>query len=427
MIVAHKIALDPNNRQATYFAKAAGTARFAYNWALAEWQRQYEAWKVDNRLPKPSQQSLRRQLNAVKRSQFPWMLEVTKNAPQMAIIQLGEAFKNFWAGRAKYPKFRKKGVHDRFTLTNDQFSLNGCRIRIPNLGWVRMRESLRFTGKLLSATVSRVADRWFVSITVDTDSVPLRPAENQGATGVDLGVSALATLSTGEKVVGPKPHRALLKRLRRLSRRLSRKHQAAKRKLGLAANAPIPKGAKLPVSENAKKARAKLSRLHARIANIRQDALHQLTSDLTRRFHTIVIEDLNVRGMLKNHRLARSIADMSFFEFRRQLEYKAERRGGLVVVADRWFPSSKTCSTCGTVQEKMPLAIRQWTCPDCGTTHDRDENAARNLLAYGLAVLNGSTASSAGCEACGEEGSGSDRKVGVKPASAKQEISFEPA
>jgi len=423
MIVAHKIALDPNNQQSTYFAKAAGTARFAYNWALAEWQRQYASWKADNSLPKPSQQSLRRQLNNIKAEQFPWMLEVTKNAPQMAIIQLGAAFKNFWAGRAKYPKFRKKGVHDRFTLTNDQFSIDGRRIRIPNLGWVRMRESLRFTGKLLSATVSRVADRWFVSITVDTNAIALRPAENQGATGVDLGVTAMATLSTGEKVVGPRPHRALLKRLKRLSRSLSRKHEAAKVKLGLAANAPIPRGVRLPVSENAKKARARLFRLHARIANIRQDALHKLTSDLTRRFHTIAIEDLNVRGMLKNHRLARSIADMSFFEFRRQLEYKVERRGGLVVVVDRWFPSSKTCSTCGTVQEKMPLAIRQWTCPDCGSIHDRDVNAARNILAYGLAALSGSTASSAGCEACGEEGAGRRRKTAVKPASAKQEVS----
>jgi putative transposase len=151
--------------------------------------------------------------------------------------------------------------------------------------------------------------------------------------------------------------------------------------------------------------------------------LHKLTSNLTRRFHTIAIEDLNVRGMLKNHHLARSIADMSFFEFRRQLEYKAERRGGLVVVVDRWFPSSKTCSACGTVQETMPLAIRQWTCPDCGSIHDRDVNAARNLLAYGLAALSGSTASSAGCEACGEDGAGRRRQTAVKPASAKQEVS----
>jgi len=167
MLIAHRVALDPNNTQATYFARAAGTARFAYNWALAEWQRQYEAWKADNALPKPSQMALRRQLNALKREQFPWMLEVTKNAPQMAIIQLGQAFQNFFAGRARYPKFRKKGVHDRFSLTNDQFSVDGSRIRIPNLGWVRMRESLRLSGKIMSATISRVADRWFASITVD--------------------------------------------------------------------------------------------------------------------------------------------------------------------------------------------------------------------------------------------------------------------
>lgn len=327
MIIAHKIALDPNNVQATYFARAAGTARFAYNWALAEWKRQYEAWKLDNSLPKPSQAALRRQLNAIKREQFPWMLEVTKNAPQMAIIQLGDAFKNFFAGRSRYPQFRKKGVHDRFTLTNDQFSIDGSRIRIPNLGWVRMCEPLRFTGKIMSATVSRVADRWFVSITVDTQNdLPLPKAENQGAVGVDLGVSALATLSTGETITGPKPHKALLNRLRRLSRSLSRKQKG---------------------SANRKKAKAKLARLHARIANIRADALHKLTSDLTSRFRTIGIEDLNVRGMVKNRHLSRSIADMGFFEFRRQLEYKSLRRGGQVVVAERFFASSKTCSACG--------------------------------------------------------------------------------
>ena len=393
MIVAHKIALDPNDKQATYFARAAGTARFAYNWALAEWQRQYEAWKQDNSLPKPSEAALRRQLNAIKREQFPWMLEVTKNAPQMAIIQLGEAFKNFFAGRAKYPKFRKKGVHDRFTLTNDQFSIDGCRIRIPNLGWVRMRESLRFNGKIMSATISRVADRWFVSITVDTEDPPKSRAENQGTVGVDLGVAALATLSTGETITGPKPHKALLDRLRRLSRSLSRKQKG---------------------SSNRRKARAKLARLHARIANIRSDALHKLTTEITRRFHTIGIEDLNVRGMAKNRRLARSIADMGFFEFRRQLEYKATMRGGVVVVADRWFASSKTCSACGSVQEAMPLSVRQWICPDCGTRHDRDLNAAINLK--NMAVSSTVTA-------CGEEGAGRARKSAVKPASVKQEAS----
>lgn len=394
MLIAHRIALAPNNVQAAYFARAAGTARFAYNWALAEWKRQYEAWKLDTSLPKPSQAALRRQLNALKREQFPWMLEVTKNASQMAIIQLGDAFKNFFAGRARHPQFRKKGVHDRFTLTNDQFSIDGCRIRIPNLGWVRMRESLRFAGKIMSATVSRVAERWFVSIAVDTvDDSHLPKAENQGAVGVDVGVSALATLSTGETIDGPKPHKALLARLQRLSRSLSRKQKG---------------------SANRNKAKGKLAKLHARIAAIRSDALHQLTTNLTRRFHTIGIEDLNVRGMVKNRHLARSIADMGFFEFRRQLEYKAAMRGGQIVVADRFYPSSKTCSTCGHKLEELPLSVREWMCPVCATPHDRDVNAAINL--QNMAVS--STAS-----ACGEEGAGRRRKTAVKPASVKQEAS----
>ena len=393
MIISHKIRLDPNNQQATYFAKAAGTARFAYNWALAEWQIQYAAWKNDNSQPKPNQMLLRRQLNAVKREQFPWMLEVTKNAPQMAIIQLGEAYKNFFAGRAKYPQFKKKGKsRDSFTLTNDQFAINACRIRIPKLGSVRMRETLRFSGKILSATISRTADRWFASITVDTDSNHLPPAENQGVVGVDLGVSALATLSTGEVVAGAKPHKALLSRLQRLSRSLSRKVKG---------------------SANRAKAKRKLAKLHARIANIRKDTLHQLTTDLTRRFHTIGIEDLNVGGMVKNRHLSRAISDMGFFEFRRQLEYKADMRGAVVVVANRFFASSKTCSACGNKMEKLPLSVRQWDCPTCGANHDRDVNAAINLANYAVSYT---------VSACGGEGSGLGAKPKTKPAPVKQEF-----
>jgi len=394
MIISHKIRLKPNNKQTTYLAKAAGTARFAYNWALAEWQTQYAAWQNDNSLPKPNQMRLRRQLNHIKREKFGWMLEVTKNAPQMAIIQLGEAFKNFFAGRANYPKFKKKGKsRDSFTLTNDQFKVEGLRIRIPHIGRVRMRESLRFNGKILSVTVSRTANQWFASITVDTASHPLPPAENQGVVGVDLGVSALATLSTGEVVAGAKPHKILLSRLQRLSRSLSRKVNG---------------------SENRKKAKLKLARLHARVANVRRDALHRLTTDLTRRFHTIGIEGLNVSGMVKNRYLSRAISDMGFFECRRQLAYKAAQRGGIIVVADRWYPSSKTCSDCGHKLETLRLAVREWVCPACGAVHDRDMNAAINLK--NLAV-------SSTVSACGEAGAGLERKFKTKPASVKQESS----
>lgn len=395
MLTAHKIALRPNNKQKAYFLKAAGVARFAYNWALSEWTRQYTEWKADSTLEKPTQQGLRRQLNAIKREQFPWMLEVTKNAPQMAIIQLGEAFKNFFAGRARYPCFRKKGIHDRFSLTNDQFQLDGSRIRIPNLGWVRMREVLRFPGKIMSATVSRVADHWFVSICVDVPEQVLPPvAKNQGAVGVDLGVSSLATLSTGEVIPGPKAHSQLLHRLRRFSRVLSKKQKG---------------------SQNRKKMQIKLGRLHARIANIRKDALHKLTSDIERRFDTIGIEELHVSGMMKNQRLARSIADMGFHEFRRQIEYKTHRRGGTVVVADRWFASSKICSCCGHKLEELPLSVREWVCPTCHVKHDRDRNAAVNLK--NMAV-------SSTVAACGEEGSGLGRKIKAKPVSVKQEVNI---
>ncbi len=397
MLMAHRIALDPNRKQATYFARAAGTARFAYNWALAEWDRQYAAHREDPSLPAPSETALRRQLNAIKRNEFPWMLDVTKNAPQMAIVQLGQAFRNFFAGRAKHPTFRRKGVHDRFTLTNDQFRVAGRRIRIPHLGWVRMREDLRFSGKIMSATISRTADRWFVSITVDTADLPQRPAEHDGVVGVDLGVLTLATLSTGERIAGRKALKRDLRRLRRLSQSLSRKQKG---------------------SRNRAKARTKLARLHARIANIRQDSLHQLTSDVTRRFDIIGIEDLNVRGMVRNRHLALSIADMGFGEFRRQLKYKAARRGAAVVTAHPFFPSSKLCSACGAVQEEMPLSVRSWTCPACHTTHDRDLNAATNLARYAVS----STVS-----ACGGEGSGNGRLATVKPAPSKQEVSTKTA
>jgi len=203
MFLAHRIRLDPNNVQATYLARAAGTARFAYNWALVQWRRQYEASKVDPAVDKPNEAALRRQLNAIKREQFPWMLEVTKNAPQMAIIQLGRAFANFFKGRARYPAFRRKGRDDRFTLSNEQFRIEEKRIHIPILGWVRMHESLRFFGRIVSASISRIADHWYASITVDIKDQLQPSAETQGAVGVDLGVSALATLSTGDVFIGP--------------------------------------------------------------------------------------------------------------------------------------------------------------------------------------------------------------------------------
>jgi putative transposase len=396
MLIAHRIALDPNDVQATYLSRASGTARFAYNWALAEWKRQYEEHKQDPAKLKPSEGALRRLLNSIKRERFPWMLEVTKNAPQMAIMQLGKAFKNFFSGRAKYPQFRKKGMHDRFTLTNDQFEMDGLRIRIPNLGWVRMQEALRFVGKVLSATISRVADRWFVSITVEVPDAPksLKRTRESVTVGVDLGISTMATLSTGEKIAGPKPHTALLRRLKQWSRALSRKIKGSK---------------------NRAKAKIKLARIHSRISNIRNCAIHKFTTELVHRFHEICIEDLNVRGMVKNRCLARSISDMGFYEIRRQLEYKAAQHGVRLVVANRFFPSSKTCSNCGQVINDLPLSVRQWDCSNCGATHDRDLNAARNLAAHAMSSM---------VNACGGSSSGQMDIPYGETAPAKQEVNI---
>lgn len=389
MLRSHKIRLDPTVRQSVYFARACGTARFAYNWALGQWQAQYEAHKVDPELPKPSEGALRRQLNAIKREQFPWMLEVTKCAPQEAIRALGEAYKNWWnslSGKrkgppVKAPTFKKKDRRDSFKIHGNVVAVDGCRIRIPLLGWVRMREPLRFAGEVKSVTLSRTAQAWFVSLTVETDCTPAR-CKSQAAVGVDVGLSTLATLSTGESVHGPKALTAL-PRLQRASRALSRKVKG---------------------SANRKKAAAKLARLHWRIANVRQDALHKLTDRFTRDYAVVCTEDLNVSGMLRNGRLARHLADASFGEFQRQLTYKAQQRGVQVIEVGRFFASSKTCSACGEKNEGLTLGVRRWRCAACGREHERDINAAVNILQEGLRLKD--KAPGAGVSACGARSSG---------------------
>jgi putative transposase len=238
----------------------------------------------------------------------------------------------------------------------------------------------------MGASVSREADHWFLAVQVDVPEqvACLRRAGN-GITGVDLGVSAAATLSSGEKFAAPRPLKAALRRLRIRSRRHSRKVKAAKSAAGICRR--IPKGMRLPISANRTKGALQLARLHARIARVRKDFLHKLTNRLCRDNQTVVIEDLNVKGMLANARLARAIADVGFYEFRRQLQYKARRYGSTVVLADRWYPSSKLCSNCGTRYGELGLGERSWTCIHCGKRHDRDINAAINLQRLATGAL----------------------------------------
>lgn len=383
VIRGHTVELKPNNKQETYFKKACGVARLAYNWALTEWQNQYQADKayrddclakgieIDNiKLNKPTQAKLRKQLNAIKRTQFPFMLEVTKCAPQLAIMQLGDAFKRFFKGESGYPTFRKKCVDDRFSISNDQFKIKLNKgkpfIQIPNLGLVKMRENLRFDGKILSAKVFTKGGKWFVSIAVELDN---NTQANQLKTnqalktgndvGIDLGITDLATLSTGEKIQAPKPLKNKLKKLQRLSKQFSRKQKG---------------------SNNREKAKTKLSRLHYQISCIRKDFLHKLSTDLVKEFDVICLENLNIKGMVKNRKLSRAISDLGFYELKRQLIYKANQYGKTVKELDRFYPSSKTCSCCGVKLDELPLSIRNWTCPKCNTNHDRDINASINIL-----------------------------------------------
>ena len=399
MILAHRVRLVPTADQQTYFVRACGVARFSYNWALAEWKRQYAAGET------PSEAALRKTLNASKDEQYPWMREITKNAPQQAIKQLGRAYSNFFDDLKKYkrnkiawkrvrvPKFKKKGkTRDTFRADNgpdkqhpDAVQVCGKRVKLPIIGWVRMREEVRFAGNIMSVTISRRADAWYASFHVETHFEP-EPRTDDTRVGVDLGITALATINDGSpKVPAPKPLRRYLNKLKRLSRALSRKARGSK---------------------NRAKAKTKLARLHRRIAEIRADALHKLTTHLTR-YRTIVIEDLSVAGMLANRHLSRAIADVGFFEFRRQLEYKAAMAGSAVIVADRWYPSSKLCSACGVKNETLTLSERIWTCASCGASHDRDQNAAVNLARY--------PESWAG-SACGAVGAGGEDFLAVKPA-----------
>jgi putative transposase len=398
VILAHRIRLDPTTAQEAHFVRACGVARFAYNWGLAEWRRQYHS------AGKPSEVALRKQLNAIKNEQFPWMRRVTKNAPQQAIKNLGRAYTNFFEDlkkcrrgeilwkRVRAPRFKKKGRYDAFRADNGPdkrhphaVTTAGKRVKLSLIGWVEMREEVRFAGRILSVTISRQADRWYASFSIEVEYQPDVRAD-ESVVGVDLGVTALATFSDCTPTIPPPmPLGRYLKKVRRLSRAMSRKQGG---------------------SSNRGKAKTKLARLHGRIANIRSNALHALTTYLTR-YRTIVIEDLNVAGMLANRRLSRAIADAGFSEFRRQLVYKAAMAGSTVIVADRWFASSKLCSSCGAKNELLSLSERTWRCPSCGTSHDRDRNAALNLARY---------AESSPASACGAEGSGDRHQTVVKPA-----------
>lgn len=395
--LTHKIALIPTREQREYFAKASGTARMVCNWALAEWNRQY-ALGI-----KPNAMALKKQFNTIKYIEFPWLKEIHRDAQSQPFANLGKAWNSYFrelkkgtvqakqsAKRSKYkpfdpdlgkPKFKKKSkCTDSFYVANDKLSISGKTLQLPKIGKLKMTESLRFAGKILGATVSRQADTWSIAIQVEVDNdVYYQKRLKNKTIGIDLGITSAVTQSDGLKIQSPKPLKTALRRLKIRQKRLSRKIMFAKKQAGYTKNEPLPKGTRLPKSNSQSKLSRRIAKTHQRITNIRLDFTHKLTTKLCRENQTIVMEDLNVQGMMKNHRLSQAISDIGFSNIRSQLDYKSKRYGTNLIFADQWFPSTKMCSCCGFIKKELKLSERRWTCPNCNASHDRDINAAKNL------------------------------------------------
>ena len=395
---SHVIRLNVTPEQDTYFRKACGVRRHAFNWALARWK------EARSRGERVTMRGLRTEFNQIKGKQFPWVYETTKCAPEQAFADLGQAFSNYWrmkreGGQPKlkhprkdgeeagFPRFKsKKKDRLRFYLTNDKFSLDGHTLRVPKLGDVNMTEELRFSGKILNATISYRAGWWFVSIAVEVEHEI--PTHNGGSIGIDLGLKTLATLSNGEKFENQKHYRRNVGRIQGLSKGLSRKVEE---------------------SQNWWKHAKKLARAHYRVASQREDVLHKMSTEVARTYALIGLEDLNTQGMLANHHLAQSVSDASFFEVKRQVLYKAEQYGGYVQLVDRWYASSKTCHHCEWVKKDLTLADRVWICEQCQAANERDFNAALNIRDEALRLITDVpvVASSGHKFACGAGSAGS--------------------
>lgn len=358
MLLGFKTELKLNNQQRTLLLRHSGVARHAWNWGLGLTKQILDHNKAnpEQKIKFPSAIDLHKWLVALVKPENPWYFESSKCAPQYALRDLRLAWDRCFKKVSGVPKFKKKGRSDSFELDGTIKITCARSIQVPKIGVLRTYENLPQV-QPKNVTISRTANRWFISFKIDTE--PTATPKSVDVVGVDLGVKSLATLSTGEVFKGATSWcRFLESKLQRLQW-LNRRKQIN--------------------SANWKKAQVKIARLHQRIANIRKDTLHKLTTYLAKNHGTVVIEDLNVSGMMNNHKLAKAIADMGFYEFRRQLEYKAKLYGSKLVIVDRWFPSSKTCSFCGVKKETLTLSERVFHCEHCKFSLDRDWNAAINL------------------------------------------------
>lgn len=373
---AYKTKLRVNNKERDALNRCAGTARYVYNWALADRIEKYKAGTPTNYYEQ------KKRFNAIKDELCPWIREVPYTVTESAFRNLDAAYKNFFRrvkqGKEKpgFPKFKSKARSTKsFTVRGIKVEAN--RIRFSSMGWFRLEEHDYIpVGEGKSATVSEYAGEWYVSVYVETD-VPEKEG-HQGVIGVDLGIKAIATCSDGTVFDNPRTLSKYEKKLARLQRELCRRQKG---------------------SNNRAKTKKKIAKVHAKIANTRKATQHNISRHVTANAlpKVVVIEDLNVKGMVKNHCLAKAMSDVGMSEIARQIEYKAAWNGIEVVKADRWFPSSKTCSHCGCIKTDLTLADRVFHCDECGLEIDRDLNAAINLAALGEGVINAGLPVELGC------------------------------
>ena len=360
---SYKFRLYPNQEQKQLFAKTFGCSRAIWNMMLADKIKHYEeAKEMLNNTP------------AQYKKEFPWLKEVDSLALANVQLNLQTAYKNFFRSGFGFPKFKKKN-HGQSYKTNNQkgsVALENSHIKLPKIGWVRVKAHRQIEGVIKSATISMTpTEKYYVSILCETEIDPL-PKTNSSV-GIDLGISDFAILSTGEKIGNKRFFKQLSKKLAKEQKILSRKALVAKKE-----------GRKLSDSKNYQKQRMKVAKIHEKIANQRRDFLHKLSTSIVKNHDIICIEDLSSKNLMKNRKLAKSIGDVSWSEFVGMLEYKANWYEKRVSKISRWYPSSQICSDCGFSSDKKPLSVREWTCTNCGSRHDRDINASINILNEGL-------------------------------------------
>jgi len=426
MKTAHRIRIHPTPEQIVYLTRACGTRRFVYNWGREQWEKQYQAYKQEQatapeaarKLTPPHALALKKQFHAMREEAYPWTYDVTKCVVEGAFDDLGKAYRNFFAGRAEYPRYKKKGTsHESFYLSNDKFTVSSHWMSIPGLGrfildqreikkgrgkllrklgTVNLAEKFRFVEegnatvatkkrnrgkqvvcervKILGATVSCEASHWYVSIQVEITK-PLSPPPVP-VVGVDVGLKQAAVVSDGRVLENQKPLVLHLRKLGKLQRDLSRKQKTKD-----------PATGRTVFSKKYEKQRVRVARKHQQIANIRRDAQHKFTTELARTAGVIGIEDLNIVGMMANHKVSRAVADAAMGQLLQFLKTKVAASGGNLFIASRWFPSTKRCSGCGHVKKRMPLKHRTYQCLVCKLVLDRDLNAALNLAWFASDML----------------------------------------